>query len=41
MDNIIGWLLLAAVTLGVGAVAVGNAEGIVQVLSEAVTSYSP
>ena len=40
MDNIMGWLLLVAVTLGVGAVAVSNAEGVVETLSGAITSYS-
>ncbi len=40
MDNLLGWLLLVAVTLGVGAVAVNNAEGIVETLSGSITSFT-
>jgi len=39
MDNLLGWLLLVAVTLGVGAVAVNNAEGVVQTLSGTITNF--
>ncbi len=39
MDNLLGWLLLVAVTLGVGAVAVNNAEAIVESLSSAVSNF--
>lgn len=41
MDNVIGWLLLVAVTLGVGAAAVTDAKGIVETLSAAVTNFTP
>lgn len=40
MDHIIGWLMIAAVTLGVGAVAVANADRIVTSLSQNVSSYA-
>ncbi len=39
MDNIMGWMLLAAVTIGVGAVAVGKGEAIMETLSAALDSF--
>lgn len=39
MDNIMGWMLLAAVTIGVGAVAVGKGEAIMEGLSAALDGF--
>lgn len=39
MDNIMGWMLLAAVTIGVGAVAVGKGEEIMETLSAALDGF--
>jgi hypothetical protein len=40
MSEIIGWLLLIAVVLGVGAVAVSQAEGVIEDLRANITDYS-
>jgi hypothetical protein len=39
MDNIMGWLLLVAVTIGVGAAAVTKGSDIMTTLSAAMDSF--
>lgn len=39
MSEIIGWLLIIAVVLGVGALAVSQAEGIIDDLRGNITDY--
>ena len=40
MDNIMGWMLLAAVTIGVGAVAVAKGEAIMTTLSSQLDGFN-